>query len=88
MNTNTENHPAVIPSITAAQRKLAAVATVSLPRFDLRQEDGETDSGSETERESPKNTVTRPKGETTEERRVRKSEVKAERLVSGSYTTR
>ena len=46
----------------------------------MRNRDEETDSGSETERES-RRTVTRPKGEGTEERRVRKAGVKAERQV-------
>jgi protein LTV1 len=49
----------------------------------------EEDSGSETEREEDyRTTVSRPKGESAEDRKARKASVKAERsvrLISSSY---
>ncbi|EIW71508.1 hypothetical protein TREMEDRAFT_27740 [Tremella mesenterica DSM 1558] len=79
--TNTENHPAVIRTKRPSEMKKAAAINFSSqdshPRAD-HQEDDESDSGSETERETP-TTITRIKGETTQERKARKSAVKADR---------
>ena len=87
---NTENHPATIRLRSAAQKKeraeaeAARHATVPPPAAKL-PDDGEGgedgSSGSETEREGPRITIARPKGESTEERRARKSAVKADRAV-------
>ncbi|WVQ95802.1 hypothetical protein IAU59_002901 [Kwoniella sp. CBS 9459] len=88
--TNTENHPAVIRSRTAAQAKARAEALAKQQQEqenakeaqegeDSNDDDDDTDSGSETEREEPKVTVARQKGETTEDKKARKAAVKAER---------
>ncbi|OCF42599.1 protein LTV1 [Kwoniella heveanensis CBS 569] len=86
--TNTENHPAMIRSRTAAQAKARAEALAKQQLQQQEEQDAEedsddgddgTDSGSETEREAPKVTVTRQKGETTEDKKARKAAVKAER---------
>ncbi len=82
MSTNMENHPAVIRARTAAQKIRRAQAAVPVATLvSSPQEEVDTDSGSETERETPKVTVSRPTGETGEERRARKAGVKAERSV-------
>ncbi|ORY34721.1 Low temperature viability protein-domain-containing protein [Naematelia encephala] len=81
--TNTENHPAVIRSRTAAQAKARAekksVQVEEKEDDDKEEDENETDSGSETEREGPRVTVARPKHETAEERKARKAAVKSER---------
>ncbi|WWD20322.1 hypothetical protein CI109_104798 [Kwoniella shandongensis] len=86
--TNTENHPAVIRTRTAAQTKAraeaaarqAATATQADDNSDDDEENDEDDSGSETEREGgPRVTVARQKGESAEERKARKAAVKSER---------
>lgn len=92
-HTNTENHPAVIRTRTIAQaRERAAKAALSTvpPPAPARTStaangdvDSSDDSGSETEREEPRITVSRPKGETADDRRARKSAVKEERAVRG-----
>lgn len=89
--TNTENHPGVIGLRSAAEKRrraearaqaqMEAEATVPLPKGH-EEEDAESDSGSETERDEPRVTVARPKGETAEEKKARKAAVKAERSVS------
>ncbi|ORX37700.1 Low temperature viability protein-domain-containing protein [Kockovaella imperatae] len=73
--TNTENHPAVIRSKRIAAPQPIATSIAPFP------EEGsdDEDSGSETEREEPRVTVIRPKGESAEDRRARKAAVKAER---------
>ncbi|WWC92817.1 uncharacterized protein L201_007776 [Kwoniella dendrophila CBS 6074] len=85
--TNTENHPGMIRSRNAAQakaraEKLAAAAAAAQAEAASRQgEESESDSGSETEREAPKVTISRPKGELTDEKKARKAAVKAERAA-------
>jgi len=91
--TNTDNHPGVIGLRSAAEKRrraearaqaaLDAEATVPLPRAQDDEEE-ESDSGSDTERDEPKVTVARPKGESPEEKKARKAAVKAERSVSFS----
>jgi protein LTV1 len=94
--TNTENHPALIRSRSAAQAKQRAAkqmaeesaesqiqATVPAPKATNASQDAEEDSGSETEMEEDQRvTVARKKGESSEERKARKAAVKAERSVS------
>jgi hypothetical protein len=95
--TNTENHPAVIGTRSAAEKRrraeAQAQAQLQAPHAsaaapgDVRSvaegqdEEEEEDSGSETEMDEPKVTVARPKGESAEERKARKAAVKAERAV-------
>ena len=84
MHTNTEHHPAVIRQkkiVDPQNRAMGATVPLPSPATHMPDRDEETDSGSETEQESPK-TVTRPKGESTEERRTRKAGIKAERQVA------
>jgi protein LTV1 len=83
--TNTENHPAVIRSRTAAQAKARAAAQAESEAASVASQAGdESDSGSETETEETARfaSVTRPKGESKEDRKARKAAVKAERAVS------
>ncbi|WVF68249.1 hypothetical protein IAT40_003014 [Kwoniella sp. CBS 6097] len=85
--TNTENHPAMIRSRTAAQAKARAEALAKQQQEQEKEgqdeesdgDDNGSDSGSDTEREGPKVTVARQKGETTEDKKARKAAVKAER---------
>ncbi|WRT69714.1 uncharacterized protein IL334_006704 [Kwoniella shivajii] len=79
--TNTENHPGTIRSRTAAQAKARAEAQQAVAaRIEAEADSAsEDESGSETEREGPKVTVARPKGELSEEKKARKAAVKAER---------
>jgi protein LTV1 len=93
--TNTENHPGMIRSRSAAQTKARAEAraraeaeaeakAAAAAAAAAAAESDSSDSGSETERETPRVTVARPKGEAAEERRARKAAVKAERSVSAA----
>ncbi|OCF61977.1 40S ribosomal protein S27 [Kwoniella mangroviensis CBS 10435] len=82
--TNTENHPGMIRSRNAAQMKARAerqAAAAAAAEVDGQEEGDATDSGSETERETPRVTVARPKGELAEEKKARKAAVKAERAA-------
>lgn len=87
--TNTENHPGVIRSRTAAEKKkqmdklAAAEAASERAESESRRDEDDDSSGSETEREENYRTTTsRPKGESTDDKKARKAAVKAERAVS------
>jgi hypothetical protein len=80
--TNTENHPATIRSRVIPRDGQSGSASVPAPRSRKVVEEESESSGSETEMEAPKVTMARKKGETAEERRVRKAGVKEERAVS------
>ena len=87
--TNTENHPAVIGTRSAAEKRRRAeerakAAQTIEEEAEEGEDDDEDDSGSETETEAPKVTVARAKGESKEERKARKAAVKAERSVSSA----
>ncbi|WVQ78926.1 40S ribosomal protein S27 [Cryptococcus sp. DSM 104549] len=84
--TNTENHPGLIRSRTAAQTKARAAAqaaaaeTAAAKQAEEEAQDDEDDSGSETEREGgPRVTIARKKGESADDKKARKAAVKAER---------
>lgn len=62
-----------------AQRRAEAATAAEAASAVSREDEEDDDSGSETERETPKVTVARPKGETAEDRKQRKAAVKAER---------
>ncbi|WWC65848.1 uncharacterized protein I303_108470 [Kwoniella dejecticola CBS 10117] len=84
--TNTENHPGMIRTRTAAQAKAraerqAAAAAAEADSQRGEEDDSGSDSGSETEIEAPKITISRPKGELADEKKVRKAAVKAERAA-------
>ncbi|TXT04366.1 hypothetical protein VHUM_04133 [Vanrija humicola] len=85
--TNTENHPGTIRIRSSEEQKARllrraeeaekAAARAAAKALPVTEEDD--DSGSETEREAPKVTVSRPKGESAEERKARKAAVKEQR---------
>jgi protein LTV1 len=78
--TNTENHPATIRSRLIP--RAGPDGTDPAPRSRRKVVEESESSGSETEMEEAKVTVARKKGETPEERKVRKAGVKEDRAVS------